>query len=103
MDKLNIGGGNVLDLDSTASLLRRQDISFKLQQLRESWSASKRILAGTSDGEPVVLTLTSSTVPKGTPRMLTQAELDELRQTLTTAAERTSFLLDTDFSTYSPK
>jgi hypothetical protein len=87
MDNLNNGGVSVLDLDSTASQLRKQDILARYEHMRKSVRESKALELNGETVAPFIVKLTSSTVPPGTPRMLTEVELDELRETKRQIAE----------------
>lgn len=98
MDNLNNGGASVLDLDSTASQLRKQDILARYEHMRKSVRESKALARQNEGGTPFIVKLTSSTVPPGTPRMLNEVELRELQETKRQIPEYMQRCLEQGFS-----
>ena len=97
MDNLNNGGESVLDSDSNASQLRKQDILARYEHMRKSVRESKALAQTSEKPEQFIVKLTSSVVPVGTPRMLTEVEIAELRETKRQISEYMKRCLEAGF------
>lgn len=97
MDKLSNGGETGLDSVLTVSQLRKQDILARYEHMKKSARESRALAQQNENVVPFIVRLTTSTVPVGTPRMLSDAELDELRDTKRQIAEYMKQALEAGF------